>query len=254
MTPGTLSLEGRNFLITGGTRGIGRAITMELATAGATVVAIYVRNEADAQTMMEDALRENLRIVTCRADLTSSNGLRIVDEAIGGLEGPLHGLVHSAATGIHKPFDQLELRHYDWTFSLNVRAFFELTRRCLQRFARNASIVAISSQGAERVLPAYSIIGASKGALEALARHLAVELAPRGIRVNILSPGAVQTQAWEAMPDAERRLGDLIQKAPLGRLATPEDVANAAHFLVSDAASAVTGQTLVIDCGAGLPL
>jgi len=252
MIPAIFSLQGRNYLVTGGTRGIGRAITMQLANAGASVLAVYVRNEADAQAVAEDARNKNLSVVTCRADLASSNGQRCVEEAVADLPGPLHGLVHSAATGIHKPFDQLELRHYDWTFSLNLRSFFELTKRCLPRFDANSSILVISSQGAQRVVPDYSIIGASKGALEALSRHLAVELAPRGIRVNILSPGAVRTQAWEAMPDAERRLDALTHKTPLGRLASPEDVAAAAHFLLSDAASAVTGQTLVVDGGAGL--
>ena len=126
--------------------------------------------------------------------------------------------MHCAATGVHKTFDELTLRHYDWTFALNVRAFFDLVKRMLPRFATDASIVAVSSQGALRVVPAYSVVGASKGALEALARHLAVELAPRGIRVNILAPGAVVTESWASMPNAQERLAELSRRTPLRRL------------------------------------
>ena len=104
------------------------------------------------------------------------------------------------------------------------------------------------------MVPSYSVVGASKGALEALARHLAVELAPRGIRVNIVAPGAVATEAWGSMPDAEARLAELAKRTPLGRLVTPDEIAAAVQFLCSDAAQAVIGQTLVIDGGAGLPI
>jgi enoyl-[acyl-carrier protein] reductase III len=248
------SLRDRCFLVAGGTRGIGRAISIQLASAGARILAAYVRNETAAVDLTEAAVRSSLQISTVRADLTSPNGLKSLDQALDQAGGNLDGLVFAAATGVHRSFEQLELRHYDWTFSLNVRAFVDLTKRCLPRFSAKAGILAISSQGATRVVPAYSFVGASKGALEALARHMAVELAPRGIRVNVLSPGAVRTDVWEAFPDAESRLSELTLRTPLGRLASPEDVAQAAQFLLSDAASSITGQTIVVDGGAGLPV
>lgn len=248
------SLHCRNFLVTGGTRGIGRAISLQLAGAGAKVVAVYVRNEAKALELEAVAKTANQAIIPCRADLSTSKGLRLVEEKLDSLGGPLHGLIHCAATGVHKPFVELEIRHYEWTFALNVRAFLELTKRCVPRLGPGGTILALSSQGATRAIPAYSVIGASKGAIEALARHLAVELGPLGIRVNVLSPGAVATEAWGAFPDAENRLDALAEKTPIGRLARPEDVAYAAHFLLSDGASAITGQVLQIDGGAGLPI
>ena len=113
-------------------------------------------------------------------------------------------------------------------------------------------MVAVSSWGALRFQPSYATVGSSKGALEALARHLAVELAPRGIRVNILRAGAVLTDAWKVLPDAENRLAEAIRRTPAGRLVTAEEVAYGAQFLFSDAASGIIGQTLVIDGGTGI--
>jgi enoyl-[acyl-carrier protein] reductase III len=160
--------------------------------------------------------------------------------------------VHSAATGVHRPVESLTTRHFDWVVGVKVRAFFELVQALLPSFASRASLVAISSQGAVRAVPAYSLVGASKGALESLCRHLAAELMPRGLRVNILSPGSVLTDAWKAMPDSERRIAETAARAPLGRLVTADEVAAAAQFLCSDAAEGIVGHTLVIDGGAGI--
>ena len=243
------SLEGKTFLVAGGTRGIGRAISVQFARAGARVIANYVRDERSAQTLKDEADKENLALSICRADLTSAKGLAYLDEYIEANFKSLSGLVFCAATGVHKAFEELKARHFDWTFSLNVKAFFELTKLLLPRFRVPASIVALSSQGAQQVVPCYSLIGASKGALESLARHMAVELAPKGIRVNILSPGAVRTGAWEAMPDGEARLAGAEKRSPLGHLTTPEEAAWAAQFLCSDAAEGIVGHTLVVDGG-----
>ncbi|MGA9060809.1 MAG: SDR family oxidoreductase [Terracidiphilus sp.] len=245
------ALSGR-YLVTGGTRGIGRAISLRFARAGATVTAIYLRNQKAADELKAEAAKDGLQIDLCRADLTSSQGLERIERSIEDTHGSLSGLVHCAATGVHRTFYELNARHFDWTFSLNVRAFFELTKVLLDRFSERSSIVAISSIGAQRTLPYYSVVGASKGALEALARHLAVELAPRGIRVNILAPGAVATEVWKALPEAEGRMTGVINRTPIQRLVTPEEVAWAAQFLCSDASTGIIGQTLVVDGGAGI--
>jgi enoyl-[acyl-carrier protein] reductase III len=246
------SLGRKTILITGGTRGIGQAISLRFARAGATVIANYLRDEKAAEQLKAIATEEGLAIALCRADLTNDRGLEQLERSLQEPGPHLSGLVHCAATGMHRPVEELTERHFDWTFNLNVRAFFRLIKLLTPRFSKGASIVAISSWGALRALPCYSLVGSSKGALEALARHLAAELAPRGIRVNILTAGAVLTDAWKAMPNGEARIAETIRRTPAGRLATAEEIAYGAQFLCSDAASGVIGQTLVVDGGAGI--
>lgn len=240
------------FLITGGTRGIGQAISLELARSGAKVVANYLRNETAAQELKALAAREQLQIELCRADLTTPDGLRQVEIIVQQQGIPLSGLVHCAATGTHRPFAELTARHLQWTMSVNLVAFFELTKMLLPLFSDQSSIVAISSAGGVRAVSNYSVIGASKGALESLARHLAVELAPRGIRVNVVAPGPVNTEVWKAIPDRETRLAQAVSRSPIGRLVTPMEVAQVVRFLCSSAASGVNGHTLAVDGGAGI--
>jgi NAD(P)-dependent dehydrogenase (short-subunit alcohol dehydrogenase family) len=246
------SLCNKTILITGGTRGIGQAISLRFARAGATVIANYLRDEKSAEHLKAIATEEGLALTLCRADLTNDRGLEQLDRSLQEQGPNLSGLVHCAATGIHRPLEELTERHFDFTFNLNVRAFFKLIKLLAARFSKGSSIVAISSWGAVRALPYYSLVGSSKGALEALARHLALELAPRGIRVNILTAGAVLTDAWKAMPDSDARIAETLRRTPAGRLATAEEIAYGAQFLCSDAASAIIGQTLIIDNGAGI--
>ncbi len=246
------SLCNKTVLVAGGTRGIGEAISLRFARAGATVIANYLRNEQAAEHLKAVAADEHLAISLCRADLTSERGLEQLDHFLQEQAPHLSGLVYSAATGIHRPMDELTERHFDWTFNLNVRAFFRLVKATKARMRGGSSIVAISSWGATRALPYYSLVGSSKGALEALARHLAVELAPAGVRVNVLTAGAVLTDAWKAMPNSGERIAETVRRTPIGRLVTAEEVAFGAQFLCSDAAAGVVGHTLILDGGAGI--
>ena len=244
------SVANKRALVIGGTRGIGGAIAWRLAQQGARVVANYVRDQAAAEKQQSEAASAGLALEVFRADVTQPKGVDALMEAVAQKLRPLSILVYAAATGVHRSVEGLTLRHFDWTFALNVRAFFEIVRRLLPGFDAGASVVAVSSEGAARAVPQYTLVGASKGALESMVRHLAVELAPRGIRVNALAPGSILTDAWKVLPDAEHRLAEAARRTPRGRLNTLEEVAWTAQFLCSDAASGIAGHTLVVDGGA----
>ncbi len=144
--------------------------------------------------------------------------------------GPLRVLVHNAATGVIRPALETEDKHWDWTHHANARALLSLARVAAPAMPSGSSIVAISSLGSTRVLENYALVGTSKAALEALVRYLAVELAPRGIRVNAVSAGVVETGALEHFPNRDQMVA-MGARNPVGRLVTPEDVAAAVAFL-----------------------
>src|SRR5580693_7276201 len=127
------SLSGKTFLITGGTRGIGQAISLRFARAGAKVIANYLRNEKAAEQLMTIATSEKLDIILCRADLTTERGLEQLSSCLHKQSPQLSGMIHCAATGIHRRIEELTERHFDWTLNLNARAFFKLAKILLPR-------------------------------------------------------------------------------------------------------------------------
>jgi enoyl-[acyl-carrier protein] reductase III len=156
--------------------------------------------------------------------------------------------VHAAATGVLRPALETEDKHWDWTLNANSRALLSLARAASPSMPAGSSIIAISSLGSTRVLSDYALVGVSKAALEALVRYLAVELAPRGIRVNAVSAGVVATDALEYFPNKELML-EMGKRNPAGRMVSPEDVAACVAFLASPEADMIRGQTLVVDGG-----
>jgi enoyl-[acyl-carrier protein] reductase III len=236
-----------NVFITGGSRGIGRAIAHRFARSGAKKIAIgYLRNDRAAEATAEELRAAGADVVLVRGNVTSQ---RVLDE-VAAL-GPLDVLVHNAATGVIRPALETEDKHWDWTMNANARALLQLARVAAPQMPEGSSIVAISSLGAQRVLENYILVGTSKAALEALVRYLAVELAPRGIRVNAVSGGVVDTGALDHFPNREEMLKAGAAN-PVGRLVSPEDIAGAVAFLCSPDADMVRGQTLVVDGGFSL--
>jgi enoyl-[acyl-carrier protein] reductase III len=242
-----VSFEGTSVLVTGGSRGIGKAIALRFAELGAARVAIgYFRSDSAAAETAEELTALGTEPILVRGNVTSQ---RVLDE-VASL-GALDVLVHNAATGVIRPALETEDKHWDWTLGANARALLSLARVAAPQMKAGSSIVGISSLGSQRVLENYTLVGTSKAALEALVRYLGVELAPRGIRVNAVSAGVVETGALDHFPNREAML-DMGARNPVGRLVSPEDVAAAVAFLCSPDAAMVCGQTLVVDGGYSL--
>jgi enoyl-[acyl-carrier protein] reductase III len=235
-------------LVTGGSRGIGRAIALRFAARGAKRIAIgYLRNDRAAEETAEELRAAGAEPILVRGNVTSD---RVLEE-VRAL-GPLDALVHNAATGVIRPALETEPKHWEWTLTANARALLDLARVTVPQMQSGASIVGISSLGAQRVLENYALVGTSKAALESLVRYLAVELAPSGIRVNGVSAGVVETDALTHFPNREEMVEHSTKRTPVGRLVEPEDVADAVEFLCSPAAKMVCGQTLIVDGGFSL--
>jgi enoyl-[acyl-carrier protein] reductase III len=243
-----MSFEGASVLVTGGSRGIGKAIALRFAERGATRVAIgYLRNDRAAEETAEELRAAGAEPSLLRGNVASE---RVAAEAAE--LAPFDALVHNAATGVIKPALETEDKHWDWTLNANARALLTLARACTPQMPAGSSIVGVSSLGSIRVLENYVLVGVSKAALEAVVRYLAVELAPRGIRANAVSAGVVETRALEHFPNREEMIADGLRRTPAGRLVEPGDVADAVCFLCSPDAEMVRGQTLIVDGGFSL--
>ena len=243
-----MSFEGASVLVTGGSRGIGKAIALRFARAGVARVAVgYMRNDAAAEATSEELRAAGAEPVLVRGNVSSE---RVVTESAG--HGPFDVVVHNAATGVIRTALETEDKHWDWTLSANARALLTLTRACASQMREGSSIVGVSSLGSTRVLENYVLVGVSKAALEALVRYLAVELAPQGVRVNAVSAGVVETGALEFFPNRDEMVSTSLARTPAGRLVEPGDVADAVCFLCSPEAAMVCGHTLVVDGGFSL--
>lgn len=254
-----IELPNRKALVTGGSRGIGRAIALALARAGADVAITYLNARTNAEEVGEEIMALGRRTLVLRADLAVAEDAALVAGVMRDHFGGLDILISNAAGGGFRPLLEASSENFDYAMHLNVRAFMLLmqnTAALLERPAGakdRARAITISSWGAERALPMYGAIGASKAALEAMTRHFALELGPRGVNVNCVRAGVVDTGSIRTLPGAEALLEARRHRSLAGaENVAPEDVANAVLFLASDLANMIQGQTLIVDAGSSL--
>ncbi len=242
-------LSGKVAFVSGAARGIGRAIARKLARHGCDVAVNYYNSADEAQSLCEEIAAMGRRACAIQGSVGIPDSVDEMFEAFRKQFDRLDIVVSNAASGVLKPTVEMTLKHWRWCMETNALALNLLTQRALPLMGEGARIIALSSLGAQRAMPGYGFIGASKAALEALARALAQELGPRGIRVNVVSAGVVDTDALAYFPNREALLANYAQRAPAGPVLTPDDVAGAVYLLCLPEAGMINGHTLVVDGG-----
>jgi enoyl-[acyl-carrier protein] reductase III len=251
-----IDLSGNVALVTGASRGIGRATALRLAEAGADVIVNYVTSQSAANEVAREIQQLGRRAATVKADVSEPDDVSATLEFIHERFGRLDILVSNAASGGFRQLMDASPRHFENAMNTNVRALLLLTqaaRPMLERAEGRAKVIALSSHGSHKALPAYGLIGASKAALEALVRHLALELGNRGVNVNAVLAGLVETDSTRGLPGSTAFFEAVNQRRMTsGRPLTTRDVADSVLFLASPLSDLVQGATLVVDGGEGI--
>jgi len=245
-------MESRVVLVTGGSRGIGRALALRFAEPGSKLLINFFQDREAAEKTAREVTDKGANALAFQADVKDPEQIRSMFKEVQGRFGRLDVLVHNAASGVLRQTLELTAKHWDWVMATNARSLLLCAREAAAAMTNGGRIVSLSSLGSDRVIPQYAAIGVSKAALESLTRYLAAELAPRGITVNAVSAGAVPTEIWNLIPDGQTILEKIRERTPCARLLTPEDVAEIVYFLASPQARMIQGQVVVVDGGYSL--
>lgn len=251
-----IDLHGKVALVSGSSRGIGRECAIRLAQAGADVIVNYVSSKSAAMETAEAIRDLGRRVYVVKADISEEEDVRSMFEFIKQEIGQLDILVSNAATGGFRPLLAANLKHFQNTFQTNVLALLYLVQSAmplLEKSEGRAKVIALSSHGSDMALPWYGMIGSSKAALESMVRHLTLEVGHRGVNVNVVKSGLVETDSTKRIPDADQMFDGRKEKTMTGdRMLEIADVANAVLFLASPLADMIQGETLTIDGGAAV--
>lgn len=242
-----------HIFISGGTRGIGKAIALSQAKKGVSLYLNYLRDDESARAVKLEAEKKGASVTLLAGNIGDPEAVKEIFKKISAVTDRLDACVHSAALGVFKPVTQLRVKDWDISLDVNAKAFLVIAQEALPLMKKSGgSLVTISSLGARHFTPNYGAIGISKAALENLVRYLGVELAPHKVRVNAVSGGLVDTDSLQFFPDSQRVKDEYLKRTPLGRIGRPEDIARVVDFLLSDASLWICGQTLVADGGYSL--
>jgi len=213
------------------------------------VIINYLKNHEAAKTTVEELKLQGIKTTRIKAHVGEEAAIDSLVSKIEKQFGQLDILVNNAASGVMRPTTELSVKHWDWTMNINARGPWMLSVAASRLMPDGGRIINISSPGSTWVLPAYFAVGVSKAAIEAVTRYLAVELGPKGIAVNTVSPGFVMTEALNAFPD-QLGIRDIASRpTPAGRAITPEDVSNVVAMLCSSDGEMIRGQVIVVDGG-----
>jgi enoyl-[acyl-carrier protein] reductase III len=243
------ALAGKIALVTGASRGIGLATAHKLAAAGCDVAVNYFNSHDEAEALCAAIRAGGRRACAIQGNVGNPESVGELFAEFRKHFERLDILVSNAASGVLRPVLEMSLKHWRWCLETNALALALLAQQAVPLMPAGGRIVALSSLGASRAIPGYGFIGASKAALESLVRTLAQELGPRGIRVNAVSAGVVDTEALRAFPNRDSLLSAFAERAPAGTALTAEEVAGAVYLLCLPEAAMVTGHTLVVDGG-----
>jgi len=247
-------LKGKIALVTGSSRGIGRAIALKLASEGADVIVNFFRRREAAEQTAKDIEALGVTSQVIKANVGDPEKVNEMFDIVSSSFGRLDILVNNAASGLPRSALELDAKAWDWAMDINARALLLCAQHAARLMeGRGGKIVAISSLGSSFVLPKYVAIGVSKATLEALTRYLAIELAPRDICVNAVAASLVPTATGMLYAGrGKQEMSSPPPTTPAGRLVSAEDIASVVAFLCSEAAFMIRGQTIIIDGGTSL--
>jgi glucose 1-dehydrogenase len=257
--PYQVVLAGQPALVTGANSGIGRAVALGLAQAGADVVINYLTDPASAEAVAQEIIGLGRRAITIKADVSREDEVTAMfDQAVEAF-GTLHIIVSNAGLQRDAPYEQMTLEQWNTVIAVNLTGQFLCTRAAVREFTRRGidksvspaagKIICMSSVHQEIPWAGHANYAASKGGIMMLMRSLAQEVAPRRIRVNSIAPGAIRTPINTAAWDTPQAYAGLMTLVPYKRIGEPDDIARAALWLASDAADYITGATLFVDGG-----
>jgi 3-oxoacyl-[acyl-carrier protein] reductase len=246
------NLSSKTALVTGASRGIGRAAALALAATGAQVIVHYGRNAEQAKAVVDEIRREGGRADEISADLAAPKGPHALAEQLRKRVGErLDILVLNAGISNHTPFEEMTVEEFDALFAVNVRAPYFLVQQLLPMLGNGSTIIFLSSLGARVAVGTLSAYASTKGAINTLVKYFAVAFGPRGIRVNAVAPGVIDTDMSNFTKTEDGRTAVKGMQA-LKRIGRPEDVAAVIAFLASDDARWITGDTIAVDGGSRL--
>lgn len=243
------TLTGKIAFVTGAARGIGRATALKLAGAGCDIAAVYYNSHEEAEQLCSAVRALGRRALAIQANVAEPESVVEAFAAFRQQFDRVDIVVSNAAIGVLRPAMEMTIKHWRRCMETNALALNLLAQQAAPLMTNGGRMIALSSLGASRAIPHYAFIGASKAALEAMVRSLAQELGPRGIRVNTVSAGVVDTDALSYFPNREQLLAEYAARTPAGPKLTPDDVANAIYLLCLPEAAMINGHTLVVDGG-----